>query len=617
MCGIVGQISCKPSPKQEWVEQATLLLRHRGPDSGDVWNSNNGKVSFGHRRLAIRDLSSNGSQPMLRGPLSITFNGEIYNFKELKQELTFCGAKFVTSSDTEVILAAYETWGIEGLKRLEGMFAFAIYDEKTNKVILARDKAGEKPLFYYRGEGFLCFSSELKGLLVNPNLSRKIDSFAFGLFLSLGFVPGGRCILKGYSKLPPGHFLTYDLRNGSMKVDQYWHPPALQTDPENNQLVDQLEFLMENAVKRQLSADVPVGVMLSGGLDSSLITAFASRTTNKIRTFNISFPGSGKFDEASHARLIADFFGTEHSEIPVEVPSPQLLVELAKQFDEPIIDSSMLPTYLVSKEIRRFCKVALGGDGADEIFGGYSHYKGLANLKPFCSLVPLLIRRLISSIAVRHMPLGQFGRNWVKALGTDLRQQVPIIANYFDGHSLEKLLVVKNITNSNTNSVLDVLTSNETDLLQKATRLDFLTYLPEDILVKVDRASMLNSLEVRAPFLDSQILDFAFSKVPIDQKVNSRNRKIILARLASRILPENFDYRRKQGFSIPIQQWLRDGQWRDFFMDVLFDTDQKLFSHTYISNLFEFQSKGKNCGEQLFGLLMFELWRKKYKIEGF
>ena len=228
-----------------------------------------------------------------------------------------------------------------------------------------------------------------------------------------------------------------------------------------------------------------------------------------------------------------------------------------------------------------------------------------------------MIRRSVSSIAVRHMPLGQFGRNWVKALGTDLRKQVPLIANYFDCHNLAKLLAVKNIANSNTNSVLDVLTSNETDLLQKATRLDFLTYLPEDILVKVDRSSMLNSLEVRAPFLDSQILDFAFSKVPIDQKVNSKNRKIILKRLASRILPENFNYKRKQGFSIPIQQWLQDGQWRDFFMDVLFDKDQNLFNHTYISKLFEFQSKGKNCGEQLFGLLMFELWRKKYNIEVF
>ena len=220
---------------------------------------------------------------------------------------------------------------------------------KTNKVVLGRDRAGEKPLFYHRGEGFLCFSSELKGLLVNPNLTRKINRFAFGMFLSIGFVPGDRCILKGYSKLPPGHFLTYDLRNGSMKVDQYWHPPELQMDLENDQLVDNLEYLMANAVKRQLSADVPVGVMLSGGLDSSLVTAFASRTTNNIRTFNISFPGTGKFDEASHARLIADFFGTEHIEIPVEVSSPQLLVELAKQFDEPIIDPSML-AYLFSEQ---------------------------------------------------------------------------------------------------------------------------------------------------------------------------------------------------------------------------------------------------------------------------
>jgi asparagine synthase (glutamine-hydrolysing) len=616
MCGIAGHLSNRPGADSAWVEASIAALHHRGPDDGRVWRSADGRVAFGHRRLAIIDLSPLGAQPMQRGPMCIVFNGEIYNFAALRRELEARGSRFESQSDTEVILAAYEAWGAAGLERLNGMFALALFDARELVVHLMRDRAGEKPLFYRYEGGSLRFASEIKGLLADPMLPRRLDAEALDCYLGMGFVPGERCILQGYAKLPPAHRLRFDLQTGRAEVQRYWSPPALAADAKAvvGELADELESLLADAVRQQLVADVPVGVMLSGGVDSSLVTALASRAHQGVRTFTVSFPGAGLMDEAAHARLIANHFGTEHTEIVAEAASVDLLPKLARQYDEPVIDSSMVPTYLVSQQIRRHCKVALGGDGADELFGGYSHYDRLLKLQRRAALLPMPFRRGIRNIATRTLPVGLKGRNWLTALGADFDHEVPLIASYFDFRQRNNLRISDAVATDIATLELKRFTQTGGDLLQRTTRLDFSTYLPEDILVKVDRASMLSSLEVRAPFLDSRLLEFAFGRVPSEMKTTIVGRKLLLKELASRLLPPNFDLQRKQGFSIPISNWLESGPWLDFFKDVLLDSQQTTFNHRFIVSLFKGQSAGRSNGERLFGLVMFELWRREYKV---
>lgn len=615
MCGILGHVSVLPARETAWVDAGVAALAHRGPDGGHVWRSDDGRVVFGHRRLAILDLSPLGAQPMRRGSLCITFNGEIYNFAELRRELEGRGVRFQSHSDTEVILAVYETWGVDGFARLDGMFALALHDAARNEVHLMRDRAGEKPLFYWHDGRSLRFASELKGLLADPEMPRRLDPEALDCYLGMGFVPGGRCILQGYAKLPPAHRMRLDLQSGALEIRRYWSLPPLAAaaDVAVGPLADELTALLADAVSRQLVADVPVGVLLSGGVDSSLVTALASQGGRSVRTFTVAFPGAGRHDESTHARLVARHFGTEHTEIVAESASVDLLPRLARQFDEPIIDSSMVPTWLVSEQIRRHCTVALGGDGGDELFGGYSHYERLLRLQRHAASVPLALRRGIRAATCR-LPAGVKGRNWIQAFGADLRHEVPLVANYFDSRQRRMLLRTGAATRDVTAAEVAAATPGDGDLLQRATRLDFATYLPEDILVKVDRAAMMASLEVRAPMLDRRVLEFAFGRVPSQLKAVAGGRKLLLRELARRLLPPSFDRERKQGFSIPMTRWLGGGAWYDFFRGTLLDSRDTMFDRSVIKGLFAGQRRGLENGERLFGLLMFELWRREYRI---
>jgi asparagine synthase (glutamine-hydrolysing) len=622
MCGIIGIASSRNITDKSWLAAGIDSMRHRGPDDVGEWWEPEGRVGLAHCRLAIIDLSDAGHQPMfdLTGELCIVFNGEIYNFIDLRTQLIKKGYSFRSNSDTEVILAAYREWNTECMSRLNGMFAFALYDLPYRRLFIARDRAGEKPLFYSLENGVLTFSSELKGLMANPAASRRIDPEALDCYLSEGYVQGDRCILKGMKKLPPAHALTFDLNKAQLSVWRYWQLPALDpsaasTVVRQNDLIDELETLFEDSVRRQLVADVPVGVLLSGGIDSSLLTAMAVRANSNVKTFTVCFPGYGKYDETEHARLIARHFGTEHLEIEAESVSIDLLPKLARQFDESIIDSSMIPTYLVSKLIRQHCTVALGGDGGDELFGGYRHYNRLLFLKKYFGFLPYWLRSAIAKGAEVILPVGFKGRNWLQALMSDFNDDLPLIANYYDPH-IRRRLTAKDYKRAEVSEQLRNSRIPKTiDLLQRATRMDFTNYLAEDLLVKVDRASMLNSLEVRAPMLDYRLIEFAFGKVPSYLKAISANRKILLKSLADRILPPEFDQDRKQGFSIPLGAWLTAGPWLNFFREVLLDTRQALFDHRVIEGLFDGQSKGRSNGERLFGLVMFELWRQEYRIE--
>jgi asparagine synthase (glutamine-hydrolysing) len=615
MCGIIGVASRHPAINRQWLDVGCAEMAHRGPDDSGSWWSANGNVGLAQRRLAIIDLSPSGHQPMhhASGRLTVVFNGEIYNYLDLRDLLRAKGYKFVTQSDTEVVLTAYLEWGTDCLARLNGMFAIALYDDERKQLFLARDRAGEKPLFYrVKGEE-IRFASELKGLMADPRFDRTIEPTALDCYLMMGYVTGGACILQGVRKLPPGHALTFNVEDGGTKIWRYWNlPPAPEIDDKDEEsLVEQLEALLADSVRRQLVADVPVGVLLSGGVDSSLVTAMAVRASPRVKTFTVSLEGYERYDETQFARLVAEHFGTEHIELYAGDATPDILHLLARQYDEPIFDSSMIPTFLISRLVRQHCTVALGGDGGDEQFGGYEQHRRVLLLKAKFGKIPLAVRRFSAVTGDMLLPTGFRGRNWIRALGVDFESELPSVASHFVASERRALL------DSNWKTPADEIRRARVpftpDLLQRNTRMDFENYLPEDILVKVDRASMLASLEMRAPFLDFRVVEFAFGSVPSRLKATSAERKVLLKRLCKRVLPPRFNADRKQGFSIPLPAWLKAGPWRDLFSEVLLDP-KSTFDRRTVANLLNGHGGRRNNAERLFGLTVFELWRRAYNI---
>ena len=616
MCGIVGVAGPAVAADRKSLAIARDSMRHRGPDDFGEWWSPDGRVGLGHRRLAVIDLTAAGHQPMAdaANEVVITFNGEIYNYRDLRRQLAASGHVFRSDSDTEVILAAFREWGHGCVLRLDGMFSLALYDRRAHQLFLARDRAGEKPLFYANGEGRLIFASELKALMAYDPTLRRADLEALDCYLGMGYVPGDRCILSGVKKLPPAHALLFDVDAGSARIWRYWQPPAcVSAAPDVDALVSGLADVMGIAIERQLVADVPIGVLLSGGLDSSLITAIAASKISKLKTFTVTFPGSARHDESAHARLIAEHFGTEHIELPAAEISPSLLPTLARQYDEPLIDTSMIPTFLVSQLVRRHCTVALGGDGGDELFGGYDHYRRLSALDGISRYVPSPVRRGFGAAAASLAPARMKGRNWLAALAADLDRSVPLVASYFDRDTRLGLLPCLSAVAGACETIWASRVSPGDDIVDRATRTDFGNYLPEDILVKVDRASMLNSLEVRAPFLDRAIVEFAFGRVPAYLKATKARQKILLKALAARVLPPRVELERKQGFTIPIGDWLSSGPWQRVFQSVLLD-GSTMFRREEVERLWVSRPRGHRHTEGMFGLLMLELWRREYGV---
>ncbi len=621
MCGIVGIVA--PDGRRDGAELLTTMrdeLRHRGPDDAGAWWSNDRRVGLGHRRLAIIDLSPLGHQPMAnrRGDLHITFNGEIYNYRELRQRLEGIGRSFATSSDTEVILEAYDAWGEEAFSALNGMFALALYDARTDCLLLARDRAGEKPLYYHQAGNRLIFGSELKALLVHPDVSRELDYDSLNFYLTYGYVPGDRCILRGFRKLPPAHVLTFDLKTGAAAVKAYWTLPTRRDSKRHEEeLLDELESLIADSVRLRVTAsDVPVGILLSGGLDSSLVTAFAARVSSKpVQTFAATFPGHGRYDEGPHARLVADFVGAMHTELPIEDAGADVLPALARQFDEPLADSSMLPTFLLSKLIHQHAKVALGGDGGDELFGGYPHYTWARWQAQARAWMPSPVRAATATAAAL-LPVGTRSRNHLIGLADKVSWAIAHVNVYFDTRTRARLLTPA------VQHALEDLESPERykaglcgdgTTVAEAMAVDFQTYLPDDLLVKVDRASMATALEVRAPWLDHRIVEFAFTQVPDAFRVTGAERKILLRRLARRVLPPTFDVARKQGFSLPLDAWF-NGPWGDAMTEILASMDTRLFNRPVVDEIVSHQTRGRANAQRLFALALFELWRREYRV---
>jgi asparagine synthase (glutamine-hydrolysing) len=620
MCGIAGVASIERRVSTDLVIRMRDTLRHRGPDDEGAWTSPEHQVAFGHRRLAIIDLSPAGRQPMTEASrsLQITFNGEIYNYLELRRELEDLGHHFQTASDTEVILESYLEWGIDCLKRLNGMFAFGLFDSRNRRILLARDRAGEKPLFYRSDGRSLAFASELKALFADPSCPREIDLQALEHYLAFGYVPGDKCMVRGIHKLPQGHALTFDLSTGAISVAAYWSlPDASITPPTGDDLLDHLDSLLADSVRLRMIADVPIGVLLSGGIDSSLVTAMAARASSRpVKTYTISFPGYGTFDESPHAKLVADHFGTDHVVLAAEPASVDLLPELARQYDEPIADSSMVPTYLVSRLIRREATVALGGDGGDELFGGYPHYSWIQQQGRIGGWIPGPIRWAGRTAATRLLPVGVKGRNYLLGLTAEPPWNIVQFNVIFDADARFRLLRrvrSSDLPDTAPEGYKAALCRPEATPLRQSTSLDFQTYLVDDILVKVDRASMLCALEVRAPFLDPRIVEFAYARVPDSLRASGTERKILLRKLAKRLLPTSLDLNRKQGFSLPLAEWFK-GDWGRFIEDVLTDAQSTLFDRRVIRQLIAGQRAGFSNTHRLFALLMVELWRREYNV---
>ena len=622
MCGIVGIFSKSPidNPNRLLAMRDTMI--HRGPDDAGVWWSSDNRLGLAHRRLAILDLSPGGHQPMEDNTSQyvVVYNGEIYNHRELREELSAAGHSFRSSSDTEVLLECYKEWGNDCLEHLEGAFAFALYDRPRRELFLARDRAGEKPLFYKQSRDRFVFASELKALMADPEFPRKLDLDALNCYLAYGYVSGDRVILKDTHKLPAGHALVYGQEKRTLRIWRYWQLPENlpRPDASTEELTEELEAILSGAVRRQLLADVPVGVLLSGGLDSSLITAIAAKVSDQpLKTFTISFPGHGSFDEGPYAKLVAKHFGTEHTELVAEPASVSLLPRIAAQYDEPLADHSTIPTSILASLVRESVTVAVGGDGGDELFGGYPHYSFLQKIERLRKYMPATARKMGSLVASHALPVGTRGRNHLIGLQGNAASSISAVNLFFDQTSRHKLL--SPLYRSGCAPLVSPESQRETYFnaslsgLQNATRTDFQTTMVDDYLVKTDRASMLHSLELRAPFLDYTLIAFAFGQVPDTLRATSGERKILLRKLAKRLLPKSLDITRKQGFTLPLATWFK-GEWGTFMTEVLMEADPEIFDQQTITKLIKGQRRGFSNTNRLFALTMFELWRREYNV---
>ena len=554
MCGLAGAWVQRPErggPGRGEFQSALSCLVHRGPDDHGVWEEAGEGVLLGHRRLSILDLSPLGHQPMVSdgGPTAIVFNGEIYNFPELRRELEAAGIGFRSRSDTEVVLRGYEHWGEGVLDRLVGMFSIALWDGRRRELFLARDRAGEKPLYYAETPWGFTFASEIGALASMPGVGRTVDAQAVASFLTYQYVPAPQSIYRGVRKLPPGHAMRVS-RQGS-RVWRYWDPVAVALEPRlemgEEEATARTEALLREAVRGQMLADVPLGAFLSGGIDSTVVVSLmAELSSSRVRTFTIGFEAE-RYNEARHAEAVARHIGTDHvAEYLTERDSLDLIPLLPRMYGEPFADSSALPTHLVSCVARKHVTVSLSGDGGDEAFGGYTRYAWLERFAAPFGMVPAGAARLVGAALVRAP--GSIGRA-APLLGRSPREFYRGLLSLFSAREVAEM--------TGTSPALAEFdraweAGAALPLRRRAMLADLLTYLPEAILVKVDRAAMATSLETRAPFLDHRVLELAL-RLPTPMV----NEKHVLRNIAYSRVPRALLERPKQGFGVPLAEWLR------------------------------------------------------------
>ena len=626
MCGIAGIVNADDAMpvRAETLKGMCDVLAHRGPDDEGFFIE--GNVGIGMRRLSIIDLHT-GHQPIANedGRIRIVFNGEIYNFNELRRELEQKGHEFSTNSDTEAIVHAYEEYGDDCVHHLNGMFSFAIWDGRTRKLLLARDRLGIKPLYYYQNARAFVFGSEIKSILESGQVSKEVDPQALDLYLAFEYVPSPHSMFKGIKKLPPGHLLV--LRDGQASISQYWELARQQPDSPQSaaELCDRLYDLLKDSVRMRLISDMPLGAFLSGGIDSSAIVCMMSEMMDRpVKTFSIGFDDPS-YNELGYAREVAQHFGTDHHELVIKPEVVDLVQGLATYLDEPLADVSVFPTYLVSKLAREHVTVVLSGDGGDELFAGYDWYLASKMDSYYRRLPGVLRNRLIPALVGKIPPSSQ------------KKGVVNKVKRFVDGAMLPESLMhfrwniyataemkddllspefKKSLNGANTYDkfVSYLETAAGSDPLWQQQFADIKTFMVDDILVKVDRMSMANSLEARVPFLDHRLVEFA-AGVPSDLKLRGMTTKYLLKKAMESKLPSSVINRRKEGFSIPMKNWLKE-ELRPMMGDYLSESrlkDGGFFNPRYVQRLMREHLEGSaNHAHQLWSLMMFEIWKEKY-----
>jgi len=625
MCGICG-ILYKDAERR--VDASTLgrmceTMVHRGPDDEGHIVLNH--VGLGMRRLAIIDLST-GHQPLTNEEKTIwiVFNGEIYNYRELRTPLEKAGHRFKTSSDTESIVHGYESWGKAVCERLNGMFGFAIWDENERMLMLARDRLGIKPLYYYEDDEKLVFGSEIKAILQCPGIRRRVDLSALDNYLTFEYIPSPRSIFQDVRKLEPGHILVW--KDNELTIRPYWNLIPQEKPYTKDEAGERLAGLMEDSVRLRLVSDVPLGAFLSGGIDSSIVVAQMARLMNQpVKTFSIGFKESS-YNELPYARAVAKRYGTEHHEFTVEAKALELTEKLVGQLDEPFGDFSIFPTYLVSKIARDFVTVTLSGDGGDELFAGYDTYRAHRFERRYYRHLPACIRNGIVARIARALPPTEKKKGIVNSVkrfvqGTQLPQSLYHARwmVFLQEWEREKLFTREVVGVIEEGDPYDFIHrhSRIADGCDDVTRTGFIdakTYLVDDILVKVDRMSMATSLETRVPYLDHRVVEFAFT-LPPRLKMRGLDTKYLLKRVFWQDLPEEVQNRDKQGFSIPIKNWIRNDL-KPMMLDLLDGSrirQQGFFDETYVSRLMDEHLKGvENHSHKLWALMVFQQWYDLY-----
>lgn len=632
MCAISGFADFNNSSTLEMLHKMNRTMTHRGPDGEgySIYPLDNAVVGLGHRRLSIIDLSEGGSQPQSYHHLHITYNGEVYNYREIKSELELLGHTFHTTSDTEVILHSYDQWGPQALHKFIGMFAFVIYDEHKGELFICRDRAGIKPLFYYWKDGLFLFGSELKSILAHPAFKKEINTYAVASFMQFGYVPTPHCIWENTQKLKPGHYMKFSVIDAAYTTTQYWNVYDAYNKPKINinfeEAKHETEKLLQSACEYRMVADVPVGVFLSGGYDSTTVAALLQKDrTNKIKTFTIGVPDAG-LNEAPYAKEIAAHLGTDHTEYYcTEKEALELIPDLPYYYDEPFADSSAIPTTLVSKIAREQVTVTLSADAGDEVFAGYNKYDYLINYGKKINNIPCVMRKgmagIMNMIPAEKIPVLNkkylFSSRYEKVKNflrdPSLLNLTLSFSQQYNNNNIQDLFLnkVKNLSTAFENKELKKEYFSELSFIMAV---DYQNYLPDDILQKVDRATMSVSLEGREPFLDHRVVEWA-AQLPDDFKYFKGNKKYILKEINKKFIPESMMDRPKMGFGIPIEKWLS----QDLKEIVLTYcqtekiTSQKIFNPLVIEKLIgDFYAGKKELAMKVWYLLMFQMWHARW-----
>jgi asparagine synthase (glutamine-hydrolysing) len=629
MCGLCGIQSAQDNPaKRDLVEKMSSSLVHRGPDEYGYYCDDD--VAFGHRRLSIIDLDS-GRQPLFNEDKSLVliFNGEIYNYRELTSQLQKKGHRFCTSTDSEVILHLYEEYGLDCLLKLSGMFAFSVWDKENKRLFLARDRVGIKPLVYACNNGHFLFASEINSIVASGLVSRKLDYDALHLYFTFGYIPAPWTIYKDIKKLLPGHYIL--LEKGNLKITRYWQLSVSESNLSFSDAREQLSELLKNSIKSHMISDVPVGAFLSGGVDSSAVVALMSEfSEQQIHTCTIGYRDHQFYDETTYARRVASIYPTNHREYFLSKNDfLDVIPYLINKLGEPFADPSLIPTYYLSKRMRESVKVALSGDGADELFAGYDKYLGeywhkyfshipapliQRFLKPLLNILPgsrsnfitEFIRKLKRFVAgLENDPMLRHFR-WMEIFSEDVRRQLLKTDSSLLGEELIRDAFYGGAAGN-----------GQVDAINRTLKVDFNFILPNDMLTKVDLAGMWNSLEVRVPFLDHQLVEFIFS-LKGAYKFYKQDRKIVLKKTIERYLPREIIDRPKHGFDIPVGEWFKRELRSSFFetVDEKIIEKQGLFNYPVIARLYECHRNNlEDKTRQLWSIYLFQCWMNQNEIE--